>query len=195
VNAGSQAHVFKGGKRDHDFEAMYANEDQAGYDSWRQGDLRHLRVQLAQTLIAPYNFGTVLDIGCGKGTVTQHLKRANNYVIGVDCSPTAIEKARATFPDIRFACVDALTALDVIERFDLVSIQGVLTYIEDWRAVLDAAAKASNYLLSYEYVPAKTLGAVKTCAELIEEIGKRFSIIHRVVANDEIVIVLAQAKH
>lgn len=187
-------YVFQGGKPVHDFEAMYANEDAKGYDSWKQGDLRHTRVQIAQTLIAPYNFATVLDIGCGKGAVTQLLKRANNHVVAVDISATAIAKARASFPDIHFACSDALTALrETGERFDLVSIQGVLSYVPEWRECIREAARVADYFLSVEYVPAGTLGATKSTAEIIAEIATHFGIVHSIVLDGEVSIVLARS--
>lgn len=188
------AHVFKNGKPDHDFEAMYANEELDGYDSWRQGDLRHARVQLALAMLAPYNFAKILDIGCGKGAVTHLLKRANNYVVGVDGSSTAIKKARASYPDIQFACCDALTAVEQLpERFDLITAQCVFAYIAHWRSIVEAASRSCTYFLCVEYVPKGTIGAVGTIAELVSDISYHFSIVRKVVLDDEVVIILGKS--
>jgi predicted TPR repeat methyltransferase len=50
-------------------------------------------------ILRDYNFDSVLELGCGKGTASQFLNN-NNKVLGVDISPTAIEKAKASYPDI-----------------------------------------------------------------------------------------------
>src|SRR5271166_6025016 len=123
-----------------DFETMYAAEDTEGFDSWRSHDARHLRLQLALRLIAEYNFGSVLEVGCGKGTAAQFLKRHNNRVVGIDVSPTAIAKAKASFPDIEFRCMDAREIRTLNEQFELIALQTVLAYIPGWRELLEASA-------------------------------------------------------
>jgi 2-polyprenyl-3-methyl-5-hydroxy-6-metoxy-1,4-benzoquinol methylase len=113
-----------------DCEAMYAAEDNEGFDSWHSHDVRQLRMRLARAMLADYSFASMLEIGCGKGSAAQFLKRYNNRVLGIDLSHTAIAKARATFPDIEFRCLDARDIVSLGERFELVAVQGVLVYIE-----------------------------------------------------------------
>jgi SAM-dependent methyltransferase len=81
------------------FEEMYKAENLEGFDSWQNNDVRHLRLRLAMEILRDYNFDSVLELGCGKGTASQFLNN-NNKVLGVDISPTAIEKAKASYPDI-----------------------------------------------------------------------------------------------
>ncbi len=50
----------------------------------------------------------VLDTGCGQGAFAAKLKelRPDIDVVGIDCSPTAIEKARLSYPNVDFRIVD-----------------------------------------------------------------------------------------
>ena len=86
---------------------MYQQEIVANFDSWHQEDSRQLNRQIAHIILKYYNFGNIIDVGCGKGGVLTHqLKKRNNHVLGVHISPTAIEVARARYPDIEFDIVD-----------------------------------------------------------------------------------------
>jgi 2-polyprenyl-3-methyl-5-hydroxy-6-metoxy-1,4-benzoquinol methylase len=178
-----------------DFEAMYAAEDDEGFDSWHSHDVRQLRLRLASAMLADYNFARVLEIGCGKGAAAQFLKRRNNRVLGVDLSPTAIAKAQATFPDIEFRCLDARDVASLGERFDLVAMQGVLAYIEPWRKLLCDVARMTQYCLVGEYIPPNPIGMVKSPGELIEAFTALFDIEHKLVLDDQIVIVFGRVRN
>jgi SAM-dependent methyltransferase len=177
-----------------DFETMYAAEDREGFDSWLGHDTRHLRLRVTQALLADYNFSSVLEIGCGKGTTAQFIKRRNNRVLGIDIAPTAIAKAQASFPDIEFRCMDANDIATLGERFDLVSVQGTFAYISAWRDLLRTIAGMTDYCLVAEYIPPNPIGMVKSPGELISAFSEHFASVHRVVLNDEIVILLGRSK-
>ncbi|MGG7091094.1 methyltransferase domain-containing protein [Campylobacter sp. 1BO] len=89
-----------------DFELMYQNEAIENFDSWHQDDSRQLQRKIDLAIFDEYNFKTILDIGCGKGSFTHHLKKKNNYCLGVDISPTAINIAKERFLDIDFEVCD-----------------------------------------------------------------------------------------
>lgn len=89
------------------FEEMYQHEKIANFDSWHQDDSRQLNRKIALDILGSYNFQRIVDIGSGKGTLTHQLKKINNQVLGLDISSTAIDVARARFPDIEFDVVDA----------------------------------------------------------------------------------------
>jgi SAM-dependent methyltransferase len=177
-----------------DFETMYAAEDREGFDSWLGHDTRHLRLRVTQALLADYNFSSVLEIGCGKGTTAQFIKRRNNRVLGIDIAPTAIAKAQASFPDIEFRCMDANDIATLGERFDLVSVQGTFAYISAWRDLLRTIAGMTDYCLVAEYIPPNPIGMVKSPGELISAFSEHFASVHRVVLDDEIVILLGRSK-
>jgi trans-aconitate methyltransferase len=136
----------------------------------------------------------VPEIGCGKGAAAQFLKRRNNRVLGIDLPPTAIAKARATFPDIEFRCLDARDVASLGERFDLVAM-GVLAYIEPWRKLLGDVARMTQYCLVGEYIPPNPIGMVKSPTELIEAFTALFDIEHKLVLDDWIVILLRRVRN
>ena len=88
------------------FEEMYQNEQVDNFDSWRQEDSRKLQRKIALSILEEYNFQSIVDVGSGKGALTHLLKKRNNQVIGLDISPTAVEQAKARFPDIQFSSID-----------------------------------------------------------------------------------------
>jgi SAM-dependent methyltransferase len=177
-----------------DFETMYAAEDKEGFDSWQSHDTRHLRLHIARAILADYNFDNVLEIGCGKGTAAQFLKRRNNRVLGIDIAPTAIAKAQASFPDIEFRCMDANDIGTLGERFDLVSVQGTFAYVSGWRDLLATIAGMTDFCLIAEYIPPNPIGMVKSAAELLSAFSGHFTLAHRVILDDEIVILLGRSK-
>ncbi|WP_414843361.1 class I SAM-dependent methyltransferase, partial [Campylobacter hyointestinalis] len=85
---------------------MYQNEFKENFDSWHQDDTRQLQRKIDLAILEDYCFDKIVDIGCGKGSLTHILKKKNNYVLGVDISKTAINIAQEKFPDIDFICTD-----------------------------------------------------------------------------------------
>ncbi|GAA3741397.1 class I SAM-dependent DNA methyltransferase [Micromonospora maritima] len=56
----------------------------------------------------------VLEVGCGTGRITAHLRRLGPDVTGVDLSPGMVAVARRTYPELRFevGSMTELTAAD-----------------------------------------------------------------------------------
>lgn len=106
--AGYHKYVFDADKREFvgSFEEMYQNEQIDNFDSWHQEDSRQLQRKIALSILEEYNFQSIVDVGSGKGALTHLLKKRNNHVIGLDVSPTAVEQAKARFPDIQFSSID-----------------------------------------------------------------------------------------
>ncbi len=67
--------------------------------------------------------GEVLDIGCGPGHTTEHLRQIGLNPTGMDLSPKMIEHARKLFPECRFSVGDFFD-LPVADA----SFQGVLAF-------------------------------------------------------------------
>lgn len=167
------------------FEEMYAAEDSEGFDSWQSNDVRALRLRLAMEILKDYNFASVLELGCGKGTASQFLKKANNRVLGIDISPTAVKKAQVNFPDIDFRVMQAMDVEQLNEQFDLVTVMTVLAYIEDWRDVLAKLATMTEYCLVVEYIPENPIGMVKSPDELQAAFSEHFDIVTKLMLNDQ----------
>jgi ubiquinone/menaquinone biosynthesis C-methylase UbiE len=67
--------------------------------------------------------GRVLDVGCGPGHLTEHLRACGVDATGIDVVPEFIEHARATFPDGRYE-VGSMLQLPAAD----VSLAGVLAW-------------------------------------------------------------------
>jgi SAM-dependent methyltransferase len=175
------------------FEEMYKAEDLEGFDSWQNNDVRHLRLRLAMEILRDYNFDSVLELGCGKGTASQFLNN-NNKVLGVDISPTAIEKAKASYPDIQFRTMDVMQVDQIGETFDLTTVMTVLAYIEDWPLLIEKIKGVSEYLLVVEYIPEDTIGMVKNFTDLNNQFERHFETILKLLLNDELYILFGKRK-
>ena len=58
----------------------------------------------------PSTQSRILDIGCGTGHHVAELSSKGLDVIGIDISPSMIEKAKENYPDYKFEVADALTS-------------------------------------------------------------------------------------
>jgi SAM-dependent methyltransferase len=62
----------------------------------------------------------VLDVGSGLGFYTKALSLVGADVTGVDFSETAVDAARATFPDCRFKCAAWPDDIEAVPAYDLI---------------------------------------------------------------------------
>ena len=93
---------------------------------------------------------SVLDVGCGEGTITDLLARRfpGASVIGTDQSTEAIRLANS-----RYAAANLAFRIDspgdaTLARFDLVTCLEVLEHVDDWRRFLNALCdRSGRYLL------------------------------------------------
>ena len=174
-----------------DFEEMYQKEAAEGFDSWHQEDSRHLNRRIISSLFEQFNFDSVVDLGCGKGSLTQNWKKYNNHVLGIDLSETALGVARCRYPDIDFIAsnineTEILTTTikrwmnDVglnTEKVDVFLVVELLSYVELWKDLLQQISELSRYVLLSLYLPPNPMGYVKTFEELHNEIGINFRIV------------------
>jgi SAM-dependent methyltransferase len=165
------------------FEEMYQAEEREGFDSWHQDDVRQLSKQVTLAILADYNFARVLDVGCGKGAFTRWLQRANNDVVALDLSETALRVARARHPGIDFRQADlrdSAFSLASLGQFDLVCCLETLSYLDEWRDVLAAFARMANYALVALYLPPDPIGMVKSFDHLRDAFAGSFTMLQEV---------------
>ncbi len=109
---------------------------------------RHLR-RLIKDLIDHLNFTTVLDVGCGQGSLLEELRAKFSHIqpTGIDLSVKAIELARRRLPEGNFQVRDLLRQ-PLEDRFDLVICSEVLEHLpDDLRAIQNLARMTRKYLV------------------------------------------------
>jgi SAM-dependent methyltransferase len=97
-----------------------------------------------------YPVRTVLDVGCGEGTVTNllHEELPDAQITGIDFSASGIACAQREYAHekIQFILDEQSTHLSM--KYDVVTAFEVLEHVEDWHDVLGRMADASEqYLL------------------------------------------------
>ena len=83
---------------------------------------------------------TILDLGCGTGTLTAQLRKLGSKVIGVDRSQSMIDKAAEQFDNIEFMICDALD-LPFENEFNVVFSNAVFHWISDHDTLLSNVHK------------------------------------------------------
>lgn len=109
---------------------------------------RHVR-RLIKDIMRPLTFETVLDVGCGQGSLLTELSAEFPHIKphGCDISPIAVELARRKIPNGQFWVLD-ITREQLAQKFDLVVCSEVLEHIPDDVAVLkNLADMTGKYLL------------------------------------------------
>lgn len=86
--------------------------------------------------IAPDASQSILDLGCGTGTLTDQLAARAGSVVGIDASPEMIGRAKRRFPHLAFMVGDALD-LPFAHRFDIVFSNAVFHWIPDHGRLLE----------------------------------------------------------
>jgi SAM-dependent methyltransferase len=105
---------------------------------------RHIR-RYIKKLIRPLQFRSVLDVGCGQGSLLMELMQEFPGIEphGVDLSPSAVEFAKRRVPGGTFGTLD-LTAGTTGRSYDLLVCSEVLEHIEDDVAAMKNLRRMCN---------------------------------------------------
>ncbi len=124
---------------------------------------------------------SILDLGCGTGTLTAQLSDFAGEIIGADSSESMITKAKEQYPNIKFTVCDAL-ALPFEKKFDVVFSNAVFHWIADHNALLKQVHKAlkPNGLLVCEFGANGNIATIENafidvCREFEYEYKPRFN--------------------
>ena len=97
---------------------------------------------------------TIIDIGCGDGTMSNELLMFNpKLVIGIDAAGLAIENANINFKSdvIKFMHVNVYDMSNIFnEKFDVAIIQRVLHHLPDPKKAIEEAMKIADYIIIIE---------------------------------------------
>ena len=189
-----------------DFDALYKEDELGKFDSWHQDDLQPLNKQVLQNILK-HKFQNILDVGCGKGALTNQLKDGNNNIIGIDISPIAINIAKNRYPDIRFLTANVQNfnkfnsflkeeTILMGVNFDLMIMAECLSYIENWRELIHMASNYTQFIAIALYIPLNPIGFVKSVDDLIEAVLHDYELIEFVqIMSSSSNILLAKSKN
>lgn len=92
------------------------------------------------------NIASILDVGCGEGTITWDLAKyfPDAQTTGIDFSSAGIDCARASYSLPRLRYLHDVTSQALDDRYDLVTAFEVLEHVEDWHDVLGRMAAAAR---------------------------------------------------
>jgi SAM-dependent methyltransferase len=93
---------------------------------------------------------TALEVGCGEGHQTRALQQVARAIVGVDVSPTAIQRAKTRAPGVTFVAGDILKSPEFAppRRFDLVTVCELLYYINDVPSYVRALERLGRHVLA-----------------------------------------------
>lgn len=111
------------------------------YDRWKEKSAYYYRLLSAILREHVPEGSSVLEIGCGTGTLLAALRPGRG--VGVDISPKMVEIAAAKFPTLVFRVADA-EAFDPGETFDYVIVPDVVEHLTDLGAMFVCARKACH---------------------------------------------------
>jgi 2-polyprenyl-3-methyl-5-hydroxy-6-metoxy-1,4-benzoquinol methylase len=134
------------------FASRFEPSFQTGFiDAWAMN--YNLSIELVLKLLRKEQPGSVLDIGCGDGRLSQEIHKAfsDATVAGADYSSRAIQLAEAMVPDVQFHHLD-ITAEHSLGKFDSAVLMEVFEHIppEQTRQFASAVAglvKANGLLI------------------------------------------------
>jgi hypothetical protein len=147
---------------------------QNGFSSFEGMTSAHSAIDAAVSEILNHNHGTILDLGCGDGSLLAQLVRArpNLVPIGIDRRKAAIEAARTHLPNhaSNFSVIDiweytwpndVALALISLRRLEEGTSNQLLRFAE-------SSKKRASHILFYEYAESKRPFARE---ELLAELG------------------------
>jgi len=140
-------------KRKVDMQVMGAAEYNKAWvtrdDMKLYGPFSRILRRIILKLVRPLSFTSVLDVGCGQGSLLKELysEHPKIEVHGTDFSKKAIEMASARVPNGQFQFLD-LSKRHLDETFDLVICSEVLEHIiDDQAAIRNLVSMTKNYLV------------------------------------------------
>ena len=110
------------------YEEMYAHDDRT-YEHPQSSPYYPLFVAAVKAVLASGG-RSVLEVGCGSGTLAQMVIKQGLEYRGFDYAHTGVEKARRRNPGANFAWGDATTAAPYAQPYDTILCCEVLEHVD-----------------------------------------------------------------
>jgi ubiquinone/menaquinone biosynthesis C-methylase UbiE len=156
-------------------EGLFADRDRPGWDE---------EVEVLAELVAGLPPARTLDVACGTGFLTRHLR---GEVVGLDQSERMLEVARTQAPDATFVQGDALTLTFGDGEFDRLFTSYFYCHLEEGerRRFLAEARRVARELIVVASVPGSE-DPLERREERILKDGSRWSVYKRVFTGDQL---------
>ena len=122
------------GKFKYEFESMFRDVD----DPWGcAAEVKSLNNRLLIEVVRGYNPKSIVDVGCGLGTMLDAVRQRLNHdekvkLLGIDVSRTAVKKASSKYSDIDFLSLDvSVDDFAILPKFDVVLASEIIWYIAE----------------------------------------------------------------
>jgi SAM-dependent methyltransferase len=130
------------------YEAASAARD----DYWRYMAAPRMRVARIAQLVRSLAPATLVDLGCGNGSLLDELARAmpGAQLAGIDLSPRQIDANRLRAPEIEWTTADLQQPIDVRRTYHAVVASEVIEHLDEPRMLLVNArrlAERSGHLI------------------------------------------------
>jgi malonyl-CoA O-methyltransferase len=116
----------------------------------------HVQARLALALAERIDGApaSILELGSGTGTLTEHLRARfpDARIVAVDFAPAMAERTQAAVPDAQVLVADA-EALELDERFDLTVSSATIQWLADPQETLRRLVAASDRVLLGTFGP------------------------------------------
>jgi SAM-dependent methyltransferase len=155
-------YVFKDGKLVGEFEEMYKHSADV---PWHQDEVKAFPdIPVSKALLrihAPY--ASLLEVGSGLGYYLNEISDIvsnKRQLIGIDVSPTAVQKSRELFPELRFEVCDVASerfTSPIKEGASMVVVRGFFWYVFPRMSLVAANIKRgvapNGYLFVHQNFP------------------------------------------
>ena len=126
---------------------MTTDWDATGYES--QGAFVWEMPAGLLDLLRPAAGERILDVGCGTGHLAARIAERGAGVLGIDASPSMVERARGNYPTLRFELLDVLE-MRLRSEFDAVFSNATLHWVirpdEAASRILDALKPGGRFV-------------------------------------------------
>lgn len=118
---------------------------------WKRKIIERIRKDYFNKIFAKllknhFHKGSILEVGCGSGTLSRNINKENFYV-GLDYALNALKRAKKTSRNLVLGDIKALPFKD--KTFDIVYNQGVMEHFseDEWKEILKEFKRVSNKAL------------------------------------------------